>query len=106
MLILPMERTFDIRRPPVVTILLLIINVIVFMSTSGSDEEMLFAAVQAYEEQDLLETELPVFRDYLIIDGVDADWFGDWDELESVDDLGEDERFYLCLLYTSDAADE
>ena len=33
MLILPMERTFDIRRPPIVTILLLIINVIVFMST-------------------------------------------------------------------------
>ena len=76
MLILPMERTFDIRRPPVVTILLLIINVIVFMATSGSDEETLYAAVAAYEEQDLLETELPVFLDYLIIEGGDAEWFG------------------------------
>ena len=38
MLILPMERTFDIRRPPVVTLFLLILNVIIFLATSGSDE--------------------------------------------------------------------
>jgi membrane associated rhomboid family serine protease len=103
MLILPMERTFDIRRPPVVTILLLIINVIVFMSTSGSDEEMMFAAVEAYEEQELLETELPVFLDYLIIDGGDADWLDGWQELDSVDDLAEHERFYLVMQILTDS---
>ena len=103
MLIPPMERTFDIRRPPVVTILLLVINVVVFMSTSGSDDETLFAAVEAYEQQELLETELPVFLDYLIVEGDAADWLGDWDELESVDDLAEDERFYLVMQILTDS---
>ena len=65
MLILPMERTFNIRRPPVVTFLLLIVNVVVFMATSDSDEETLLAAVDAYEDQRILEAELPLFQAYL-----------------------------------------
>ena len=103
MLILPMERTFDIRRPPVVTILLLIINVIVFMSTSGSDEELMFTAVEAYETQELLETELPLFKDYLIMEAGDSDWFDVWDEMESVDELGDDQRFYLVMQILTDS---
>ena len=103
MLILPMERTFDIRRPPVVTFLLLIINVVVFMFTSGNDEETLVAAVQAYEQQEILKTELPLFQDYLIMEAGDSDWFGDWEELESADDLGEDERFYLVMQILTDS---
>ena len=103
MLILPMERTFDIRRPPVVTFLLLFINIIVFMSTSGNDEATLLAAVEAYEQQALLETELPMFQDYLIMEAGASDWSGDWDDLASVDELAPDERFYLVMQILTDS---
>lgn len=94
MLILPMERTFSIRRPPVVTFLLLIVNVVVFIITSGSDEEMLLAAVEAYEDQQILETELPLFQAYL---KSQSDGAEHWSNLESTDDLGGQERFYLTI---------
>ena len=100
MLILPMERTFDIRRPPVVTLLLLAINVIIFMATSGSDEETMFAAVEAYEEQQILAIELPLFQDYLISESSGPD---DWRSLDSADELDHEERFYLILQILTDS---
>ncbi|MBT8086097.1 MAG: rhomboid family intramembrane serine protease [Woeseia sp.] len=94
MLILPMERTFNIRRPPVVTFLLLIVNTIVFLSTSGSDDETLVTAVAAYEEQQILATELPLYGDYLAEDAAAPEH---WRDIESVDVLGEYERFHLIV---------
>jgi membrane associated rhomboid family serine protease len=94
MLILPMERTFDIRRPPVVTLLLLIVNTIVFLSTSGSDEETLTTAVEAYEVQEILATELPLFQDYLAIEAAGQE---EWLDIESEDALAEYERFNLIV---------
>ncbi len=101
MLILPMERTFNIRRPPVVTFLLLFVNVIIFMTTSGSDEEALVAAVTAYEEQQILGTELPLFLAYLTSD---ADTRDPWQNLESTDALGDQERFNLIMQILTDNA--
>ena len=94
MLILPMERTFNIRRPPVVTFLLLIINTIVFLATSGSDDETLVAAVVAYEEQDILATELPLYGDYLAEEATGPEH---WRDIESVEALGSYERFHLIV---------
>ena len=99
MLILPMERTFNIRRPPVVTILLLIVNTVVFLSTSGRDEETLFTAVDAYEEQEILVTELPLYRDYLVSEAAGS---GQWNDLESADALADYERFHLIVQLLTD----
>ena len=99
MLILPMERTFNIRRPPIVTFLLLIINVVVFMTTSDNDNEMLLAAVEAYDERQLLESELPLFEAYLKSQSDGADVWGD---LESVEDLESPQRFYLIVQVLTD----
>ena len=94
MLILPMERTFNIRRPPVATALLLIANVLVFLSTHGDDNRTLAAAVAAYEEQQILAIELPLYRDYLAEEVTGPEH---WQELESADALGEYERFHLVV---------
>ena len=99
MLILPMERTFSIRRPPVVTFLLLVINVIVFMVTGDRDEEKLLAAVEAYESQNILEAELPLFQAYLKSQSDEVDR---WINLESADELDDQERFYLAIQMLTD----
>ena len=94
MLILPMERTFNIRRPPIVTFLLLIINTVIFLATSGSDDRTLTAAVASYEEQELLATELPLYGDYLAEAKTGPEI---WQDIEAVEDLGEFERFHLIV---------
>ncbi len=99
MLILPMERTFDIRRPPIVTFLLVLINVIVFFATSGGDEEAIEAAVVAYEEAELLKVELPLFQDYLATLDESPEEF----DVNSIDELGEEERYYLVMWILLDA---
>jgi membrane associated rhomboid family serine protease len=99
MLILPMERTFDIRRPPVVTFLLLIVNVIVFLATSDSDEETLLAAVDAYESREILETELPLIQAYLKSESAEAERLIN---LASVDELNDQERIYLVMRALTD----
>ena len=99
MLILPMERTFNIRRPPVVTFLLLIINVVVYITTSGSDQEMLLAAVEAYDEQQLLESELPLYEAYLKSQSNEADV---WGGLDSAELLESPQRLYVIVQVLTD----
>ena len=99
MLILPMERTFNIRRPPVVTFLLLIINVVVYVTTSGSDQEMLLAAVEAYDEQQLLESELPLYEAYLKSQSNEADV---WGGLDSAELLESPQRLYVIVQVLTD----
>ena len=94
MLILPMERTFNIRRPPIVTFLLLIINVVIFLSTSGSDDRTLTAAVASYEELEILATELPLFGEYLADEKTGPET---WRNIKSVDEIEEYERFHLII---------
>ena len=92
MLILPMERTFDIRRPPVVTFLLLLINVIVFFATVGGDEGAIDAAIAEYEDRQLLDIELPIFKEYL---AAVPDAPEEWQRLENAGALDEEERYFL-----------
>ncbi len=99
MLILPMERTFSIRRPPVVTFLFLVANVIVFLVANGSDEETLIAAVEAYDSEQILEIELPLYQAYLKSSAVEDDG---WSIPASADDLSDQERFYLAVQMLTD----
>ena len=99
MLILPMERTFNIRRPPVVTFLLLLINIVVFMTTNDNDNEILLAAVEAYDERQLLDSELPLFQAYLKSQSESAEVWGD---LESIEDPDSPQRFYLIAQLLTD----
>lgn len=99
MLILPMEQTFNIRRPPIVTFVLLLANVIVFLATSGSDQETLFRAAEAYESQQILETELPLYQAYLKSQSAEPD---DWSKPGFLDELGDEDRFYLAIQLLTD----
>ena len=92
MLILPMERTFDIRRPPVVTFTLVLINVIVFIAASGSNEDAIDSAIEQYEAAEIIDIELPLFQEYLSLREESPPG---WDSVESVDDLDEFERYYM-----------
>ena len=99
MLILPMERTFSIRRPPIVTFLLLLVNLVVFMTTNESDQERLLAAVEAYDDQQILEAEFPLFQAYLKSKSADA---GGWSTLDSADELDDQDRFYATVQMLTD----
>ncbi|WP_428244153.1 rhomboid family intramembrane serine protease [Gynuella sp.] len=65
MLILPMERTFDITRPPLVTWLLILFNCVIFIWTSIGDSRRLDQIAEAYSRLDILPQELPVYQSYL-----------------------------------------
>ena len=56
------------------TFLLLIINTLVFLTTSGGDEETLVNAVEAYETEQILGTELPLFQAYLTSESDGPAW--------------------------------
>lgn len=99
MLILPMERTFNIRRPPVVTMLLLILNTVVFMSTNGKDEQILFDSIDAYEDEAILETEFPLFQQFLIRESSADDY---WLDFDSTDELDEYDRASLIVRLLTD----
>lgn len=92
MLILPMEQTFSIRRLPIATVLLLVVNVIVYFVTAGRHEAVLLDAVEAYEAQDILETELPLFQAYLRDASLEPEY---WQDFESADAIDDTERVYV-----------
>ena len=99
MLILPMERTFSIRRPPIVTFLLLIINVVVFLTVNDSDEEVLLAAAEEYDDRQILEAELPLFQAYLKSQSGGDD---PGEDLGSADDLDGYERLHVIVQMLTD----
>ncbi len=99
MLILPMERTFSLQKAPLITLVLLLLNVVIFFVTNSRDQEELQAAVSAYEEAQILEVEFPLFQTYLIRSGEQDT---PWHKLQSLDKLGEVERFYLVAWMLTD----
>ena len=62
--------------------------------------ETLVTAVEAYEEQQILGAELPLFQAYL---ANESDGPDDWRNLESADVLGDQERFYLIMQILTDS---
>ncbi|MFD2231880.1 rhomboid family intramembrane serine protease [Alkalimarinus sediminis] len=65
MLIIPVERQLDWRKPPLMTLAIILINVLVFFLYQSQDSDLLESAVEEYLAADLPELEAPVYLDYL-----------------------------------------
>lgn len=64
MIIVPVEKKVDWKRPPIVLILLVAINILVFAFYQSGDQELLTDAVQTYEKKSLLQTEWTAYKAY------------------------------------------
>jgi hypothetical protein len=53
MLIVPLEKSIDWSRPPLVTLLLVVVNCLILFAFQGSDDAALEEAVEYYLESDL-----------------------------------------------------
>ncbi len=65
MLILPIEKKLDWKRPPVALIILVLINIIVFFTYQDFDSHRQENAVNFYHANELLNAELPAYQQYL-----------------------------------------
>lgn len=65
MLILPLHRPFNRANFPFATIMLVLINVFVFFALQGGDDAVAARALKYYRESQLLQTELPHYREWL-----------------------------------------
>ncbi len=64
MIIVPVEKTIDWRRPPMVLIMLVALNVLVFAFYQGDDNEAVYDAVEHYRDKGLLNTEWRAYQAY------------------------------------------
>ena len=65
MIIVPVEKMIDWRRPPLVLITLVALNVLIFAFYQGDDTEVMIEAVEHYYDNDMMELEWPAYRKYL-----------------------------------------
>lgn len=65
MLIIPVERQLDWRRPPWVTLSLMLLCLLVFSLYQSDDADHYQGAVDFYQQQALHELEVPAYRHYL-----------------------------------------
>lgn len=65
MVIVPVEKRIDWKRPPIVLIFLVLVNVLVFAFYQGNDTLLLEEAVEIYTDEGLLKVELPAYRAYV-----------------------------------------
>lgn len=72
MLIIPIEKRIDWQQPPIALIAIIIINVFIFWFYQGLDELRAERAINAYQNNKLLQLELPVYQQYLNDKGLDA----------------------------------
>lgn len=65
MVIIPTEKRFDWRKPPLVLICLVLINVFIFFFYQDADEEKLNELLSRYESSEYFAAEWPVYIRYL-----------------------------------------
>ncbi|HET8705501.1 MAG TPA: rhomboid family intramembrane serine protease [Pseudomonadales bacterium] len=65
MLIIPVERKIDWRRPPIVTSVLILINLIVFFAYQLHDSKRIDHAAEFYLQEGLYQTEFAFYPTYL-----------------------------------------
>jgi membrane associated rhomboid family serine protease len=65
MIIIPVSRRPDWRKPPVVTLLLILVNVLVFFGLQSGDENRVREAYRYYAHSILVKTELPRYVRHL-----------------------------------------
>ena len=85
MLIIPLEKSIDWRRPPVVTLLLVAINCLVLVVFQSRDDAAVLEAVAYYLESDLPKIELPAYVEYLKFHGRQNELAG-WKERSARDE--------------------
>ena len=64
MIIVPVEKKVDWKRPPLVLIILVVINILVFAFYQSGDQKLLSKAMQTYHQKGLLEKEWVAFKAY------------------------------------------
>ena len=64
MIIVPVERKVDWKRPPIVLILLVLVNALVFAFYQSGDSSHLSSAVQSYQSRGLLNQEWAAYKAY------------------------------------------
>ncbi len=65
MVIIPTEKRFDWKHPPIMLFILVLANVIIFFVYQKGDERTLSDALNRYETLEYFETEWPVYLNYL-----------------------------------------
>lgn len=65
MLLLPIDRACDWRRPPLVTLLLVLLNVGSFFLWQSGDDQAMLKAMAYYGSSGLVETEYPHFKKHM-----------------------------------------
>jgi membrane associated rhomboid family serine protease len=64
MIIVPVEKKVDWKRPPIVLILLVMVNALVFAFYQSGDSSHLSDAVQSYQSEQLLDQEWSAYKAY------------------------------------------
>jgi len=100
MLIIPLEKSVDWRRPPVVTLLLVLINGLVLFGLQRDDDAATERAVTYYLNSELPRIEFPAYLEYLQIYGKGENRRG-WGEAPSRDDT--DTSVLLLVTMEGDA---
>ena len=65
MLILPIEKKLNWKRPPIALIIIVLINIIIFFTYQDLDSHRQENAVNFYHSNKLLKAELPAYQQYL-----------------------------------------
>lgn len=64
MIIVPVERKIDWRRPPLVLIALVVLNVLIFAFYQSDDQALMLEAAQHYHDSNMLDTEWRAYQVY------------------------------------------
>ena len=64
MIIVPVEKQIDWRRPPLVLIFLVVVNVLVFAFYQTGDDELMSQAIEHYHQNEMLDTEWRAYKAY------------------------------------------
>ncbi len=65
MLIIPVERQLDWRKPPLMTLAIILLNVLIFFAYQSQDSTLLQKGVEQYIDAELTPLEAPVYLEYL-----------------------------------------
>ena len=96
MLIIPLDKAIDWKRPPVVTLLLILVNVFVYLVVQSGDDRRVEEALNFYLESVLPDIELPLY-----IDSGTPDVAESW-ELMHETGLDDEAQLYLLMQMQSD----
>lgn len=66
LLLLPLDKRLDWKKPPLVTIFLILINCFIFYALQSGDDEIHQKATQFYFKSNLAEMEIPIYKKYLL----------------------------------------